>query len=561
MPLIQGKSPDTISANIAELIRSGRPPDQAAAIAYRVARGEDQAAGVLFKSGESVLLLRRCATTQDFPNTWGFPGGGREQGETLEQTAIRECSEEIGTAPAGSLEVLDSDGNFTTFLCEVPAPFVPVLNEEHTGYVWAALGALPGPMHPGAQFTLDWLASAPVAAMDERAIDVNGWFESKRNPISKVGIFSYSGRALGGKRPDGTPLELDRMYRVLRPAEELGSPECIESFKLLPWVNDHTMLGPVWQQMAPDALAAEQKGVDGVIGEEVFFENGTLYGNIKAFSNKLAALIAAGKRELSAGYRCVYDWTAGTLEGKPYDCVQRSIRGNHLALVQNGRMGPDVAVMDRLCFTFDALEAHKMADPEKKPESGGGGMSVDQLIKVVGELAPQVAALNAAVGKMQAAATGGGAEVEDATATPAPADSPEGTPAGATMDAAEVQKRIDAAVLAATKPLQDKIAAFAQDSSEVAVIARVQRREGLVRDLSRVVGTFDHSEKTYEQIVQYGIDKLDLGKDASEQTLRGYLTAVGSRLPAARVAAGSGLDAAPASGETFVTRHLAGASK
>jgi 8-oxo-dGTP pyrophosphatase MutT (NUDIX family) len=561
MPLIQGKSPETIAANIAELIRSGRPPDQAAAAAYRVARGEDQAAGVLFKSGESVLLLRRCALTPDFPNTWGFPGGGREPGETLEQTAIRECSEEIGTAPVGALELLDSDGNFTTFVCEVPAPFVPILNEEHTGYVWATLGALPGPMHPGAQLTLDWLAAAPVAAMDERAIDVNGWFESKRNPLSKVGIFPYSGRALGGKRPDGQPLEPDRMYRVLRPADELGSQACIDSFKLLPWVNDHTMLGPVWQQMTPDAQAAEQKGVDGVIGEEVFFENGTLYGNIKAFSNKLAALVAAGKRELSAGYRCVYDWTAGTFEGKPYDCVQRAIRGNHLALVQNGRMGPDVAVMDRLCFTFDAMEMHKMADPEKKPEaSSGGGMSVDQLIKVVAELAPQVAALNAAVGKMNAAASGGSAEAAPAAKAEGE-DSPEGTPAGATMDAAEVQKRIDAAVLAATKPLQDRIAAFAQDSSETAVIARVQRREKLVRDLSAAVGTFDHSEKTFEQVVQYGIDKLELGKDATEQTLRGYLSAIGTRLPAARVVAGSGQDAAPSGGENFVSRHLAGATK
>lgn len=34
MPLKEGKSKETISSNIAELIRSGRPKDQAAAIAY-----------------------------------------------------------------------------------------------------------------------------------------------------------------------------------------------------------------------------------------------------------------------------------------------------------------------------------------------------------------------------------------------------------------------------------------------------------------------------------------------------------------------------------------------
>lgn len=38
MPLKKGKSRKAISANIAELRRSGRPADQAAAIAYKQAR-------------------------------------------------------------------------------------------------------------------------------------------------------------------------------------------------------------------------------------------------------------------------------------------------------------------------------------------------------------------------------------------------------------------------------------------------------------------------------------------------------------------------------------------
>jgi hypothetical protein len=38
MPLKNGKSKQAISQNIAELIRSGRPPNQAAAIAYDHAR-------------------------------------------------------------------------------------------------------------------------------------------------------------------------------------------------------------------------------------------------------------------------------------------------------------------------------------------------------------------------------------------------------------------------------------------------------------------------------------------------------------------------------------------
>lgn len=37
MPLLKGKSRKVVSANIAELIRSGRPKKQAVAIAMRVA--------------------------------------------------------------------------------------------------------------------------------------------------------------------------------------------------------------------------------------------------------------------------------------------------------------------------------------------------------------------------------------------------------------------------------------------------------------------------------------------------------------------------------------------
>lgn len=41
MPLKSGKSKKTISANIGELIRAGRKPDQAAAIAYsKAGKGE-----------------------------------------------------------------------------------------------------------------------------------------------------------------------------------------------------------------------------------------------------------------------------------------------------------------------------------------------------------------------------------------------------------------------------------------------------------------------------------------------------------------------------------------
>ena len=138
----------------------------------------------------------------------------------------------------------------------------------------------------------------------------NSFIEIKANPISKVGVFSYSGRAIGADDPD-------KIYNVYRPEEELNNQETIDSFKLIPFVDDHTMLGG---QYTP----AEEKGVHGVLGEEVSFKDGYLLANLKIFSNKVRDLINSGKKELSAGYRCVYEKASGVWNGKSYDYIQRN---------------------------------------------------------------------------------------------------------------------------------------------------------------------------------------------------------------------------------------------
>lgn len=516
MPLVKGSSPEIISQNIGELIRSGHEASQAAAIAYKYARGEDSAAGVMHRYGEQVLLLLRAPTSGDFPLHWALPGGLIEEGETPEQAAIRECQEEIGHSPIAPLYVLDYDGGFTTFGLNLEAPIVPALNEEHAGYMWAPMIALPSPMHPGVAATLAALPSLGVA-LDARELDGNGWVEFKANPISKAGIFPYSGRQLGLTGPDA-----DRIFQVLRPPEELADPECIESFKLVPWIDNHVMLGPVAQEMTDRALPAERKGVDGVIGEQVFYKDGTLFANIKAFSSSLAALIAAGKRELSAGYRCVYEITAGVWNGLHYDAIQRKIRGNHLALVSEGRVGPDVAVYDHFAFTFDAKELEMANEPvEKTPGEGGGtgAMTLEQVVTMVSELAPQVAKLTEAFAKLSAPEEKAEGEiVEDKETAPAPAAAP------------------------------------AEAMDERVLIDRIAKRDALANKISQHVGTFDHSAMTLDDVVSYGCDRLGVKADKGQEaaTLTGFLHGKTAATPAAVVA---GQDAA-LPGDNFVTKHL-----
>lgn len=545
MPLQQGSSQKDISANIAELIRSGHSQEQAAAIAYKTA-GEDSmlAAGVLYVAAGQVLLILRAPTSAAFPLTWAFPAGSLDTGETAEQAAIRECQEEIRHTPC-DLKVFDQTPGFTTFLCELSEPFLPVLNPESVGYMWAPLSALPSPLHPGVAATLQSFQRTQIGLDSARQYDGNGWFEVKANPISKAGVFPYSGRQLGLTGPDA-----DRIYQVLRSPEELSDPECIESFKLIPWVDEHTMLGPNAQALTDRALPAEAKGVQGVIGEEVFFKDGTLFANIKAFSATLAELIQAGKKELSAGYRCVYDIASGIWEGQAYDAIQRKIRGNHLALVTEGRMGPDVAVMDRLTFTFDAKDL-KMAT---ESTAGEGAMTLEELITTVKAIAPQIAALQAA---MEGLKGGGAAEVVDAVPPVKAAvmgEGGEGTPAGTAKDE-EVSEAMDAA-LKQVATLQKRIDDMTANG-ERAVLSQIAKRDALAKQLSAHVGTFDHAEKTYDDVVEYGCEKLSIKAEAGHKAaaLAGFLQARPAALPAAYVA---GMDSANAGKPSCVARYLEG---
>jgi len=119
--------------------------------------------------------------------------------------------------------------------------------------------------------------------ISKRKPDINGWYEVKENPLSKVGVFPYTGAMIDPNGEFG--LDPDKVYNVMRPQEELEDPETIESFKLVPWIDEHVMLGEKKDGLTP----AEEKGISGVIGENVFFDykDQMLKGNVKVFAEGL----------------------------------------------------------------------------------------------------------------------------------------------------------------------------------------------------------------------------------------------------------------------------------
>lgn len=331
-----------------------------------------------------------------------------------------------------------------------------------------------------------------------RIMDMNGFFEVPDNPISLVGVFPYSGGMLqgmyrvndDGERED-VQVDPSKIYNVYRPADELGSPECIESFRLLPFIDNHEMLGK-------GATPAERKGIHGVTGDgvrfdETFGEGGGLLANLKVFSESMADLIDAGKVELSCGYRCEYEFAPGTYNGVEYDAVQRNIRGNHLALVDEGRMGKSVAVLDSMVFTFDAKEHFDMEEENKVADAEPVTLEslaaqVAQLMEFMQKLKPLEEEEHGALDEEEEEAEPE-AKAEDEDEEPA-------KPAG--MDAAEIKR---------------------------SVMQEIAKRDALYGKLSPVIGAFDHAEKSLDEVAKYGVKKLGITCSEGEElaTLNGYL--------------------------------------
>lgn len=340
--------------------------------------------------------------------------------------------------------------------------------------------------------------------MSARLTDLNGFITIKGNPISKEGVFEYSGAQIGLNGPDA-----DRVFRVYRPAEELADPECIESFKLLPFINEHTMLGSEDDGFTPP----ERKGVEGMIGEDVYFDAPYLRGTLRIVSESLKNALAGGKVELSPGYRCVYEMTPGTFNGQQYDAVQRKIRGNHLALVEEGRTGPDVAVLDKMTFTVDSatLQEAAMAE-EMKDQEGSGGL--DRIKALIEELKPLLAEQEAAHAMLKELGIGMGkadesegeriAEVEGEDQDPAVKEAAADEDKPAMPPAADTDAE-KAAMDARIKQLEAQVAAM-----DAKLVSGIADRDALATKLSEFVGTFDSARMTAAQVAEYGVKKLGI---------------------------------------------------
>ncbi|BBV03793.1 DUF2213 domain-containing protein [Providencia hangzhouensis] len=373
--------------------------------------------------------------------------------------------------------------------------------------------------------------------MTKRTYDNNGWLEVTDNPISKVGVFDYLGAEIGAPIPD-------KIYRVLRPPEELASEATINSFKLTPFIIEHEMLGK-------HATPAEKKGIQGVIGENVYFDPPYLRANIKIFSDVALSNIDSGKIDLSPGYRSKYEFTSGIYEGQHYDVIQRHLRGNHLALVDEGRTGPDVAVQDHLVITIDTKELIRMNEEENKEKqtTDEGAFTAEQVTALKSIIAEVIAQTKPSTDeepkeekkstdanpeeeqKAEEAVTAAEVAAEEATTgTPEAVEAAEVAIETAVEAIEEAKEHLDQATtdslnrrikrlkngigtmdeIASLKRKIKRLEASKPTMDTGELLKQIGERDSLAHKLTPFLGVFDHAAMTKQQVAEYGVDKLGI---------------------------------------------------
>lgn len=167
-----------------------------------------------------------------------------------------------------------------------------------------------------------------------RETDSNGYMHVAVSNLTKEQVAPYLGRSIPDWETRG--LDPDKIYNILRPREELE--KAAETFNGLPLMLDH------WDF---DANNVPKDKIIGSLGTDARYEHPYLKNSLTIIdSNAIGMIVSGSVKELSAGYTCTIDMSGGMHDGVAYDGVMHDIKGNHVALVQEGRAGHDVKVAD-----------------------------------------------------------------------------------------------------------------------------------------------------------------------------------------------------------------------
>jgi hypothetical protein len=142
-------------------------------------------------------------------------------------------------------------------------------------------------------------------------------------PITRPGVFPY-------QRQDGS------IQMEAKLPEDIFSDLTIQSAKSKPVTDDHPN--------EPVTLQNYNMYSKGLSHTDARVEDLKLYVSLTITDAGLIQKIQDGKREISIGFLSDIVAESGTYQGQSYEYVQRNIEINHIAIVDQGRAGPEVSI-------------------------------------------------------------------------------------------------------------------------------------------------------------------------------------------------------------------------
>ena len=141
--------------------------------------------------------------------------------------------------------------------------------------------------------------------------------------MSAVGVADYDGGLKKAKLP-----------------EELFAVDTLNSFRGMPVVNEHPQKNGKYFFVDSSNYSQLEKGNVSEPEQDGIFATGLMTIRDK----ELIRDVIGGKTGVSLGYWRQDDIQNGEIDGKPYNCIQRDIRGNHLAITNYPRLGDRVGI-------------------------------------------------------------------------------------------------------------------------------------------------------------------------------------------------------------------------
>ena len=148
-------------------------------------------------------------------------------------------------------------------------------------------------------------------------------------PIARTGSQDYLAQEIG------LPDRYGEVIKMYRPEEEVFALETLASFEGKPVVDGHPT-----DDVRPDNWSAYAKGTCTNVRRGTGADADKIVADLIIYDAIMQSEIEAGKRDVSCGYEYVKEITESG------EFIQRNIRGNHVAIVDNGRAGKAVRIRD-----------------------------------------------------------------------------------------------------------------------------------------------------------------------------------------------------------------------